>query len=174
MRPATWSTPIPPNRPNRSSRVSTGWWGPATRRPPRSAARSPTTASPSTASEVVALATERLLGDAAVLPPGHELLPSATEVTIGEARQDGDALIVAVTVTGASTPVIDRDEVVDRVRGRSVDEAEAALAGLGTPTVDLWPGWVSSVPGIDWRIEVRIAGEDVTTPVPSSSASAAP
>ena len=79
-----------------------------------------------------------------------------------------------MTVTGASTPVIDRDEVVDRVRGRSVDEAEAALAGLGTATVDLWPGWVSSVPGIDWRIEVRIAGEDVTTPVPSSSASVAP
>ncbi len=125
-------------------------------------------------SEVIALATERLLGDTAVLPPGHELLPSATEVAIGEARQDGEALIVAVTVTGASTPVIDRDEVVDRVRGRSVDEAEAALAGLGNPTVDLWPGWVSSVPGIDWRIEVRIAGEDVATPVPSSSASVAP
>ena len=125
-------------------------------------------------SEVVALATDQLLGDTAVLPPGHELLPSATEVTIGEARQDADALNVAVTVTGASTPVIDRDEVVDRVRGRSVDEAEAALVGLGTPTVDLWPGWVSSVPGIDWRIEVRIAGQDVTTPVPSSSASAAP
>ena len=115
-------------------------------------------------SEVLALATERLLGDATVLPGGHQLVPSGTEVSIGEARRDGEALVVAVTVTGASTPAIDRDEVIDRVRGRSVDEAEAALAGLGAPTVDLWPGWVSSVPGIEWRIEVRIAGEDAAAP----------
>ena len=125
-------------------------------------------------SEVIALASERLLGDAAVLPPGHELLASETEVTIGDARQDGEALIVAVTVTGSSTPAIDPDEVIDRVRGLSVDEAEAALADLGTPTVELWPGWVSSVPENDWRIEVMIAGEDDAPAAPSSSASATP
>ncbi len=81
--------------------------------------------------EVIALAGERLLGDAGVLPSGHELLASATEVTIGEARRDGDALIVAVTVTGASTPAIDREEVIDRVRGQSAEDARAALADLG-------------------------------------------
>ena len=124
--------------------------------------------------EVDALATERLLGDTAVLPAGHELVPSATEVSIGEARRDGDALIVAVTVTGASTPSIDRDEVIERVRGRTADEARAALAELGDPTIDLWPGWVSSVPDLEWRIEVTIADEDAATPLPSSSASAAP
>jgi hypothetical protein len=124
--------------------------------------------------EVVALATERLLGDTTVLPAGHEIVASATEVSIGQARQDGDALVVAVSVSGASTPAIDRDEIIDLVRGRSADEARAALADLGAPTVDLWPGWVSSVPGIDWRIEVRIAGEGAATPVPSSNASAAP
>ena len=85
-------------------------------------------------------------------------------MTIGEAGPDGDALIVAVTVTGATTPAIDRDEVIDRVRGRSADDARAALADLGEPTIELWPGWVSSVPGIDWRIEVRIAGEDAAAP----------
>ena len=95
-------------------------------------------------------------------------------MTIGDARQDGEALIVAVTVTGSSTPAIDPDEVIDRVRGLSVDEAEAALADLGTPTVELWPGWVSSVPENDWRIEVMIAGEDDAPAAPSSSASATP
>ena len=174
MRPVTWSTPIPPSRPNRSSRVSTVWWGPATWRRPRSAARSPTTASPSTSPRSSRSPPNGCSATPRSCRPGTSCCRRRPRSTIGEARQDGDALIVAVTVTGASTPVIDRDEVVDRVRGRSVDEAEAALAGLGTPTVDLWPGWVSSVPGIDWRIEVRIAGEDVATPVPSSSASAAP
>ena len=124
--------------------------------------------------EVVSLATERLLTDTAVLPPGHELLPSATEVSIGAAQREGDALIVTVTVTGASTPVIDRNQVLERVRGLSADEARSALADLGDPTIDLWPGWVGSVPDLEWRIEVRIAGVDVVTPLPSSSASVAP
>ena len=123
--------------------------------------------------EVVALATERLIDDPGVLPSGHALIGSATEVSIGEARRDGDALIVAVTVTGASAPAIDRGEVIELVRGRSADDARAALAGLGTPTVELWPGWVGSVPGLDGRIDVRITGDDAVTS-PPSSASAAP
>jgi hypothetical protein len=124
--------------------------------------------------EVVALAIERLLGDATVLPAGHEIVASATQVSIGQARQDGNALVVEVSATGASTPAIDRGDVIERVRGRSADEAAAALAELGDPSIDLWPGWVSSVPGIDWRIDVRIAGEGAAAPVPSSSASGAP
>ena len=123
--------------------------------------------------EVVSLATERLIDDPGALPSGHELLPSATEVSIGEARRDGDALIVMVTATGASTPAIDRGEVIDLVRGRSADEARAALADLGAPSVELWPGWVGAVPELDWRIDVRITGDDAAAS-PLSSASAAP
>ncbi len=119
--------------------------------------------------EVIALAVDRLLANAEVLPPGHELLPSASEVTLGEVRRDGDALVVAVSVIGLSTPAVDRDEVVSRVRGLSADEARAALADFGDATVDLWPGWVASVPGLEWRIEVVIAGEGDATPPPSSS-----
>jgi hypothetical protein len=123
--------------------------------------------------EVVALATERLLANGEIVPAGHELLPSATEVSIGAARRDGDALIVAVSVTGASTPTVDRDEVIARVRGRSAEEARAALSDIGEATVDLWPGWVGSVPGLDWRIEVVIGGEGDIPPPSSSSASPA-
>ena len=43
-----------------------------------------------------------LASDASVLPSGHALLPDATRVTIGEARVEGDELVVAVSVTGAS------------------------------------------------------------------------
>jgi len=107
--------------------------------------------------EVIALARERLLADASVLPTGHELLPARTEVTVGGARRDGDVLVVEVSVLSASTPAIDRDQLVERLRGRPVDEARIALAELGNATVDLWPGWVTSVPELEWRIEVQIA-----------------
>ena len=123
--------------------------------------------------EVIALAAEQLLADVEVVPAGHTLVPSATEVTVGDARRDGDALLVAVSVTGASAPAIDREEVIARAKGRSADEARASLADIGHATVDLWPVWVSSVPGLDWRIDVVIAGEGAT-PVPSSTASPAP
>lgn len=106
--------------------------------------------------EVVDEAEGRLAADAAVVPPGHDLRPAATRVTIGQARVDGERLLVAVTATGASAPRLDRDAVLSLVRGRSRQEAGAALADLGSATVDLWPDWVTSVPELDWRIELRI------------------
>jgi hypothetical protein len=109
-----------------------------------------------------------------VLPAGHQLLPAATEVTIGAASRAGDRLSVAVTVAAASTPSIAREAVLERVRGRSAADAAAALEEIGAvATVDLWPDWVSSVPELDWRIDIRIAGAPLT-PVPSSSVSASP
>ncbi|MGH2417550.1 MAG: hypothetical protein ACRDFY_04385 [Candidatus Limnocylindria bacterium] len=106
--------------------------------------------------EVIPPAEARLVDDANVVPSGHELLPDASRVTIGEARRDGDAILVSVSVTGASTPVIDRDEVIDRVRGQSLEQAHDALGELGEPSIELWPGWVASVPVLDWRIEVLV------------------
>jgi hypothetical protein len=124
--------------------------------------------------DVVGLARDRLAADASVLPAGHQLLPAATEVTIGAASRAGDRLSVAVTVAAASTPSIAREAVLERVRGRSAADAATALAEIGAvATVDLWPDWVSSVPELDWRIDIRIAGAPLT-PVPSSSVSASP
>ena len=57
----------------------------------------------------------------------------------------------------AAPPAIDTNEVADRIAGLAPDEAEAALADLGHATVELWPGWVASVPTMGWRIEVRVA-----------------
>jgi hypothetical protein len=89
-------------------------------------------------------------------------------VTIGAARAEGDRLVVAVSVTGASAPQLNRDDVLARVRGRSAPEAMAALDELGAPSVQLWPGWVTSVPELDWRIELRLGGA-ADEPAPSGT-----
>ncbi|CAN5352623.1 hypothetical protein BH24CHL10_BH24CHL10_05230 [soil metagenome] len=120
---------------------------------------------------VMAIASARLVGDSRIVPEGHELLPELSDVTIGEARREGDTLSVAATVTGTSTPLIDRDEVIGRVQGQPIDEARAALDDLGDATIELWPGWVTSVPGFDWRIEVTIVGDGSE---PSTTSSRAP
>ena len=62
-----------------------------------------------------------------------------------------------------------REEVVQGIIGLSESEAEAARAALGQADVTLWPGWVSTVPDREWRIEVDISGieEPMAEPSPS-------
>jgi hypothetical protein len=107
---------------------------------------------------VIERAEELLASDAAAMPQGHDVVPAATDVTIGTARVEGDVLWVVVSVTGASAPRPNPDGVLERVRGRSPAEAEAALDELGDVSVDLWPGWVTTVPELDWRIDLRLHG----------------
>ncbi|HJP72389.1 MAG TPA: hypothetical protein VJ975_11770 [Candidatus Limnocylindria bacterium] len=120
-------------------------------------------------SDVEARAQERFVNDASVLPDGTQLLTDAIEVRIGDVTRQGDALAVQVTVSGRATTSVSREEVVQGVIGLSEAEAEAALAPLGQAEVTLWPGWVSTVPDRDWRIEVEISGveEPIAEPSPS-------
>jgi baseplate J-like protein len=106
--------------------------------------------------EVTEAARQQLIADSSVVPAGHELLADSIQVAIEEANLVGAALRVDVTATARSAPRIDRDEVAERIAGLSADEAEAALEDLGSATVELWPGWVASVPTLGWRIEVRM------------------
>jgi hypothetical protein len=64
---------------------------------------------------------------------------------------------VDVTASGRSAAQIDGNEVAARIAGLAPAEAEAALADLGSASIDLWPDWVGSVPAMTWRIEVRVA-----------------
>jgi hypothetical protein len=121
--------------------------------------------------EVTARAEAELLEDPSAIPEGHELLPDATVVTLGEARLDGEGVVVEAQVSGRSAQALDVATIRERVKGRPAAEAVAALADLGVATVDLWPAWVASVPELDWRIEVRISGAEPAEPLPSGSAS---
>ena len=69
----------------------------------------------------------------------------------------GGTMRVDVTASGRSAAEVDRAEVLERAIGRTPEEAEAALADLGTAIVELWPGWVGTVPATEWRIDLRLA-----------------
>lgn len=116
---------------------------------------------------VVDLAEQRLVDDETVRPAGHDIV-GVPRVTIASARADGQRLLVDVSATGTAAPRLAPQDVLARVRGRPADEAEAALESTGTASVDLWPGWVTTVPELDWRIDLRIIGVS-ETPQPSGS-----
>jgi hypothetical protein len=107
--------------------------------------------------EVIEAARQQLAEDASVVPSGHALLPESIDIEIGEASLAGDSMRVDVTARGESAAQFDGTEVAALVAGLSKEEAEAALAELGNATVELWPDWVTSVPTMGWRIEVRVA-----------------
>jgi hypothetical protein len=108
--------------------------------------------------------TETFLADEGVVPDGTELLADTVAVVIGEASQAGGTLSVDVTVTARAASAVDPEEVRRRIAGRSADEAEAAIADLGDASVELWPGWVTTVPGMAWRVDLRIVDPEAQAP----------
>ncbi len=114
--------------------------------------------------EVVAVDLEQLEMQAAerfasgpAVPDGHELLLDSIRVNLGEPLIDGDRVIAEAVVTGTAAPQLDPDMVRGQAAGRTASEAEVILSELGSVDVLLWPGWVASVPELDWRVDVRIA-----------------
>ncbi len=106
--------------------------------------------------QVIDAAISRLLDDPDATPAGRVVLPDSVTVDVEEASVEGRVLRVDVTVRAAAVAEVDTAEVVQRIVGRSAGEARAALADLGQASVDLWPGWVTSVPEAEWRIDVRV------------------
>jgi hypothetical protein len=117
---------------------------------------------------------EAFTDDERALPEGHRLLREATAVTLGDARLDGETVVVEAHVTGSSAPELDPEVLRARAMGRTAEEARLALADVGTAEIDLWPGWVSTVPELEWRVDVRIGELEPAEPGPSGSAEASP
>ena len=106
--------------------------------------------------DVEAAAAKRLASDAAAIPAGAQVLPDAIAITPGNVTVLGDRLRVQARVTAQAAPAVDVDAVRSRAAGLSADAARSALAGYGSVDLSLWPGWVTSVPALPWRIDVVI------------------
>ena len=114
--------------------------------------------------DVTGAGTELFLADPAAIPEGHELLPDSVAISLGEPTLDGEALRVEVTATARAAVELSQPAVREGARGRSAAEAEAVLAALGMARVELWPGWVTTVPEMDWRVEVRVVDPEALEP----------
>lgn len=114
--------------------------------------------------QVAAEAESAFLADPAAVPDGTEVLPGSATVTVGEATIDGDEMRVDTTVSARAAPIVDAEAVRERVAGATADEAEAELADIGQASVELWPGWVATVPTMDARVEVVVVDPEAAAP----------
>jgi hypothetical protein len=111
---------------------------------------------------------------AAAVPAGHDMVAGSADVTVGLGTVDGQVVRFGVTARAESAPRVDESVLRTQLKGRSTAEAQAILAPYGTATVELWPGWVTTIPTFDARVDLRVAGVAGVSPTPAPSASTAP
>jgi hypothetical protein len=99
------------------------------------------------------------------------VLPESIEVRLAEPTVTGTSVRIRAIVTALSTASIDVGAIRTSIAGATPDEVRDALAPLGAVDVNLWPGWVATVPALDWRIDVRVEGSEGTSPASSAATS---
>jgi hypothetical protein len=111
---------------------------------------------------------ETALQDA--VDPGHELVDGSTQVIVGEGKVvDG---VVEFPVEGSAKQVlpVDAAALVPMVLGLSEADAQAALEPYGEVSIVLWPGFVTTIPTWDRRVNLVVAEPYDPNPSPSAPA----
>ena len=117
-------------------------------------------------SAVTTLAADRMR---AAVGSGRRLVDGSIEVTVGAPSVAGEIVMFPVTATAKQVQVLDPKSLAAQVKGKPAGEARRILAAYGEVELSLWPDWVTSVPGIDARIDVHVAATPANSPLPSGS-----
>ncbi|MEO8229519.1 MAG: baseplate J/gp47 family protein [Chloroflexota bacterium] len=122
-------------------------------------------------SQIGRVAQERI---AAQVPAERRLREDSVSAQPDSGSAAGELVDFRVTAAGEAVPVLDPATLREAIKGRSVDEARSILGRYGTVTIATWPGFVSSIPTIDARLDLTVAGDEaVSSPASSSPASSA-
>jgi hypothetical protein len=103
------------------------------------------------------VATEQM-GGSGFVPAGHMLVAGSVAAVVGTGVPDGDIVDFRVTVTAMTIPTLDAAALMAEVRGKPVEEARRILSRYGTVTIDMWPGFVTTIPTLDARLQLTIGG----------------
>lgn len=122
---------------------------------------------------LVALGEARL---AAAIPADRDLVAGSALVTVGPGTVDGQEVRFGVTARAESVPRIDEAALRTQLLGRSPADARSILARYGDAVVTLWPGWATTIPTFDARVDFRVEGLPDLSPsqAPPQSATPAP
>jgi hypothetical protein len=120
------------------------------------------------------VAAQRLVGS---VRADHTLIDGSIEVQPGAAAVSGQTVSFPVDASASQVVRIDAASLRDAIRGRSVGDARRILAQYGTVDITTWPGWASSIPTIDQRLDLTVATPASVgasgAPAPSASGPAA-
>jgi hypothetical protein len=103
------------------------------------------------------VAADQMSGSGSV-PAGQTLVAGSVAAVVGAGTPDGDIVDFRVTVTAMTIPALDAAALKADVRGKSVEDARRILSRYGTVTIDTWPGFVTTIPTLDTRLQLTIGG----------------
>ncbi|HEY7590113.1 MAG TPA: baseplate J/gp47 family protein [Candidatus Limnocylindrales bacterium] len=104
-------------------------------------------------SVISALAESRLGG---TVGADHRLVEDSVDVEFGSAVVDGERVRLPVEARASQVRVLDAEAIRQQVKGRPLAEARSILESYGDVRLDVWPDWVTSVPTIDFRLDVSV------------------
>jgi Baseplate J-like protein len=118
------------------------------------------------ASPVEKIAEARLVAN---VGSGYRLVDGSIKVDQGKPVVTNGVVSFPVTASAARVKILDPDALRALVKGQSVDQAKTLLKPYGDVTIDTWPGWVSSITGLDARVTFTIGGQTGSGAGPGSS-----
>jgi hypothetical protein len=107
-------------------------------------------------SPVIDIAETRLLSNVGA---DHRLVEGSVEITPGDPTVSGGEVSFPVTAKARRVPILDPAELLSLIKGRTVDEARSILGQFGDVVITPWPEWVTTIPGIESRVELEIVGQ---------------
>lgn len=92
---------------------------------------------------------------------GYELVANSVTTELGMPIVQGSAVVVPVTVRAMQVPVVDPNAIRAGVKGKSLDEARAFASRYGTVEISVSPGWASTMPSFDFRIDIQLVAPSI-------------
>ena len=105
------------------------------------------------------------------LQSGQQLVGSAVNATHDAGTVVGATVVYNVQASGQGFRNPDPQSVMAAIRGKSLVDARAALAALGTADISIWPDFVDHLPDQTARISIVIIAP---SPAPSLAPSSSP
>jgi hypothetical protein len=94
--------------------------------------------------------------------PGYSLVDTSIATKMAAGSIAGSAFELPVTAQALQVPVVDIAKIKAAIQGKSVDEARTYLAQFGTVDISMSPGWSSSMPSFDFRIDIQVVDSTST------------
>jgi hypothetical protein len=99
----------------------------------------------------------------------HDLVRDSLRISVGKGSVLDKTIVFPVNASASRLRRLDADELRSQARGRTIADARAALSAYGEVSIATWPGFVSSIPTYDFRVDLTI-----NSPAPVEGASPNP
>jgi hypothetical protein len=90
----------------------------------------------------------------------YRLVDDSIHIDAGDGTVANGQVSFPVTASASRVRILDPEELLAMVKGKTLEDAEAALEPFGRVEIMPWPDWVSSIPTMDGRVSLVIAGQD--------------